>query len=84
MRVFPVLEVELSTISYMNTLSTLCLSIGGYFFDKVLNLEIPTIQYRSPFFYISVACFVIGIVSMAIRFLAIHKIKKQTPKTIRL
>ena len=59
-RVFPVLEVELSTISYMNVLSTLCMSGSGYFFDKVLNLDTLTIQYESPFFCISLACFVIG------------------------
>lgn len=83
-RVYPVLDTELSTISYMNALSTLCFSAGGYFFDKVLNLETQSISYTNPFFTISIFSFLVGILSIGIRWHAIHTIKKQTAKNVKL
>lgn len=77
-KVFPVLETELSIISYMNIISTLCFSVGGYFFDKVLDIQKNKIDYESQFFMISIFLFIVGSVSIGIRWNAIHKIKKQS------
>lgn len=84
LKVFPVLETELSTISYMNTLSTIFLAIGSFLLEKAIDFINGTFNSNSVYFLGALICFIVFLVTIAIRFHAIHKIKKQTATNIKI
>jgi hypothetical protein len=83
-RVFPVLETELSNISYMNILSTIFFGIGSFLIEKSIDFSNYTVNHKSVYFLGSFICFFIFLVTITIRWHTIHKIKKQTSKMLNL
>lgn len=76
-RVFPVLEPEFDTISYLNTASMIAFSLGSFFASSAARDKIEWVMFKTEPGIISLAFFIFGVIALGMRIWAVHKIKRQ-------
>lgn len=79
-KVFAIQESELETLSYLNTASTLCFSLGSFFLNEVWShSKIPNYQWTSDKELLAVIAFYLfAIVAIFFRRGAIGRIKRDS------